>query len=88
MPFGPDAAVRTERRGNSAPIPPNVDSILNQQQSNTLRSIENFGWQLAFVRQPLFQEPITVVVSPDRQRFAILDSDGRVDMQPEIVIRN
>lgn len=87
MQFGPDAAVKTERRGNSAPIPPNVESILNQQQANTLRTIENFGWRLAFVRQAPFQEPVTVVVSPDHGRFAVLDTDGRVDMQPDIVLR-
>jgi len=87
MPSGPDAAVKTERRGNSAPIPPNIKSILNQQQSLTLHNIENFGWQLAFVRQEIFQAPVTVVISPDRHRFAVLETDGRVDMQPGIMLR-
>jgi hypothetical protein len=88
MPFGPDAAFKTERRGNSAPIPPDIESLLNRQQSNTLRSIQSFGWRLAFVRRTLSGEAITFVISPDRQRYAVLEKDGRVDMQPEIALRS
>ena len=50
--------------------------------------MENFGWTLAFVRQPLFETAIAVVVSPDRQRYAVLESDGELNMNPQIVIRH
>ena len=88
MPVRPDAAVQIERRGNSAPIPSDLDTFLNRQQILTLRSIENFGWRLAFVRQPLYQEPVTFVISPGHQRLAVLETDGRVDLQPDIPLRD
>jgi len=83
----PDAAVLTERRGNAAPVPPRPDNILNPQQCRTLRNIEGFGWRLAFVRRPNSRDPIPVVISPGRQRLAVLEVDGRVDMHPEIPFR-
>ena len=88
MYLGPEDATTTERRGNKPSIPPNVDSLLNEAQRLALNKIENFGWQLAFVRQPLFETPIAVVTSPDRQRFAVLETDGEVNMEPDIVIRH
>ena len=78
----------SERRGRMPPIPPGFEAMLNQDQKNALRNVENFGWQLAFVRRPVFEEPIFVVISPDQQRYAILDGDGEVDMNPQIVVRH
>ena len=84
----PDVATTTERRGNKAPIPTNVDSILTPEQALALRKIENFGWRLAFIRQPLFEPTVTVVVSPDGQRHAVLEADGEVNLQHDIVLRH
>ena len=77
-----------ERRGRTPPIPPGFEAMLNQDQKNALRNVENFGWQMAFVRRPLFDDPIFVVTSPDHQRYAILESSGEVNMEPEIVVRH
>ena len=68
--------------------PPNIDSMLNQDQKNALRSIENFGWQLAFVRRPAFQTPMFVVKSPDDVRHAVLEEDGAINMHPSLVLRH
>ena len=78
----------SERRGRTPPIPSGFEAMLNQDQKNALRNVENFGWQMAFVRRPLFDEPIFVVASPDHQRYAILESNGEVNMTPDIVIRH
>jgi hypothetical protein len=80
--------MRTERRGSKAALSTNVNAVLNQDQSLALRKIENFGWQLAFIRQPVFEQPIAVVVSPDRTRYAVLESDGEVNMNPDIKLRH
>ncbi|MCB1787151.1 MAG: hypothetical protein H6955_14130 [Chromatiaceae bacterium] len=85
---GSDVAARSERRGHRPPIPANIKSLLTQEQALGLRNVENFGWQLAFVRQPLFEPPVTVVVSPDHQRFAVLEPDGRVNMELNITLRS
>lgn len=87
MKHDPDSTGSTERRGNKAPIPPNLTFLLSQEQSAALRKVENFGWQLAFVRQPLFEKPIAVVRSPDRQRHAVLEADGELNMNPTLDLR-
>ena len=88
MTQSPNIADATERRGNKVAIPPNLSAILTRDQSVALRKVENFGWTLAFVRQPLFETAIAVVASPDRQRYAVLESDGELNMNPQIVIRH
>lgn len=88
MYLGQDASVNAERRGHKAAIPPDIHAVLNQEQRLALDKVENFGWQLAFVRQPLFESPITVIVSPDKQRYAVLELDGEINMEPDIFIRH
>lgn len=88
MYFDAQAPARTERRGNRAAVPGNLRMVLTPEQLTALHKIENFGWQLAFVRQPIFETPIAVVISPDRQRYAVLEPDGDVNMHPDIVIRH
>lgn len=88
MNTGPDSAFTTERRGNKAPVPPNLNSLLTAEQSLALRKVENFGWRLAFVRQPLFETPVAVVRSPDHQRFAVLEEDGDLNMNPTLTLRS
>lgn len=88
MTQSPDNAAAAERRGNKVAIPPNLTTVLTRDQSVALRKVENFGWKLAFVRQPLFETAIAVVVSPDRQRYAVLESDGELNMNPQIIIRH
>ena len=88
MYLGPEESPRSERRGSKAAVPADVDQLLNQDQRRTLHRLEEFGWHLAFVRRPLFQTPITVVSSPQRERHAVLETDGEVNMSPDIVIRH
>jgi hypothetical protein len=78
----------TDRRGRMPAIPPNYRSMLNQEQKNALRNIENFGWQLAFVRRPPFESPLFVVSSPDGQRHAVIEGDGEVNMAPSLTLRH
>ena len=83
----PMAVAWKEKRNNEPPIPGNLDEILNQHQMRALRQIERFGWQLHFVRRPLFQEPVPVIIGPGGEKFAILESDGRINMQPDSAFR-
>jgi hypothetical protein len=52
-----------------------------------LHRIKTFGWQLHFVRRSLFQAPIAVIISPEGDRFATLEHDGRIDMTPDTDLR-
>lgn len=88
MPITQTGSGTSERRGTKAAIPANLKGYLNQEQLVALQKIENFGWQLEFVRQPLFQDPIAVVISPDHQRHAVLMEDGELDMDSGLTFRH
>ncbi|HEV8694725.1 MAG TPA: hypothetical protein VGQ93_11185 [Lysobacter sp.] len=61
---------------------------LNEDQLMTLRELERFGWELKFVRRPPFQELVPVVFDGDRKSFCILKSDGTLEDNPDIKIRD
>lgn len=77
---------REKRIGEKA-IPENLQDLLSELQMLALRRMESFGWTLRFVRRPLFQEPIPVVFSADGETIGVLEEDGRVNMQPDIEVR-
>ena len=76
-----------EKRCDTLPVPDNLDDLLNKLQMRALNQIEGFGWQLQFVRRPLFQDPVPVILSPDGKRYATLESDGRINMTPDSTLR-
>ncbi len=60
---------------------------LNAVQIEMLSGLERFGWELKFVRRPLFQEPLPVVFDGDRKRYALLKPDGTLDENPGFDLR-
>ena len=77
-----------EKRKGESPIPDNLEDYLNKVQIKALRQIENFGWELKFVRRPLFQDPIAVIINSDGDRVGTLEPDGRIDLQQNFELRN
>lgn len=77
----------TERR-TAQPHPTRVQrSDLNEAQLETLADLERFGWQLKFVRRPIFQPSIPVVFDADRKTYAVLEADGSLNGHPPFEIR-
>ncbi|MGB5259253.1 MAG: hypothetical protein WBO34_01885 [Gammaproteobacteria bacterium] len=76
-----------EKRSGEAPVPDNLEDYLNDVQVKALRQIENFGWELKFVRRPLFQEPIAVIINTDGDRVGTLEPDGRIDLHQNFDLR-
>ena len=69
---------RRERREAALRSRVDFTVFLNPDQRHELRAIEGFGWRLAFVRRPLFQEMVPIVESADgRQRYA-MDTHGHL----------
>ena len=62
-------------------------SRLTELQRRTLAGLENFGWSVRFVRRPLFQEQVVVLVDPTGKQHAILCEDGSIDRNLDIEIR-
>ncbi|NNJ93171.1 MAG: hypothetical protein HKP57_00300, partial [Halobacteria archaeon] len=66
-----------KRTGEQAPID-DLREQLNAEQRMTLGELELLGWTLKFVRRPLFQDPVPVVVSDDKDEIGLLDADGKI----------
>lgn len=79
---------RNEKRGTQAAIPMALARYVTDIQLAALRSLESFGWQLAFIRRPLFMQTVVVVESPDKRKVAVLEQDGSVNMDGFITLRS
>ena len=76
-----------ERRKNDAKPSVVLKRELNQEQLLALAELEKFGWELKFIRKPMFQQPIPVVFDSDRRHYAVLKADGTLDDKPDFDIR-
>lgn len=76
-----------ERRAGDA-----GDALLRQgltaPQRDALTTLEHFGWQLRFVRRPLFRDPIPVLFSRDGDRYVVLQADGSLDESQSLTLRD
>ena len=75
------------RNGSVKPVPDNELKYMNRDQILSYRSVERFGWYIKFIRRPLFQQPIIVLSNPDGSTLAVLEEDGTINENPDIVIR-
>jgi len=76
-----------DKRKGDKPIPDNLKDHLNADQLAQLVTIEKFGWSLKYIRRPLFQECVVVVVNPDGSSIGVLERDGRLNLEPDIETR-
>lgn len=60
---------------------------LNEDQRIALSDLERFGWELKFIRHPMFQDIVPIVFDPDRHHFAVIRTDGTLDEHPGFEIR-
>ncbi len=79
--------MEAEKRTGQPPVPPNYRNVLSPDQMMTLRQLENFGWEVAFVRRPSQHEKVIVVSSTAQRRIGVLDNDGQLNLEPDIRIR-
>ena len=79
---------RPERRKGEQRSPRELRADLNEAQLDTLAELERYGWQLKFVRRPLFQPSVPVVFDGDRKSYAVLEADGSLNESPPFDIRH
>lgn len=80
--------MNNDKRNSDTPVPEDVNGFLTDAQSAELHHIESFGWTLKYIRRPLFQEKVVVVVSPDGGSIGILEDDGRLNLESDIDTRD
>jgi hypothetical protein len=76
-----------EKRERQPPIPHNHENYMNEDQQDQLRAIEGFGWKLYFIRRPDFQDPTIVVCNQEGTSIGVLEEDGRLNLDPDIIVR-
>ena len=77
-----------ERRKQQGIDPAGLRAGLTPAQLRALETLEHFQWTLKFVRRPMFQEPVPVVVDRSGSRHAVLLADGSLDESPGFAIRD
>jgi hypothetical protein len=76
-----------EQRIGVTPVPENLEETLNEAQIFTLRRMENYGWELKFIRRPLFQDVIPVLYHNGSYEIGVLDEDGTLNIQRDLNLR-
>jgi hypothetical protein len=76
-----------EQRVGKLPVPGNLEETLNEAQIFTLRRMENYGWELKFIRRPLFQDVLPVMFHSDSSKTGVLEEDGTLNMQRDLNVR-
>ena len=76
-----------ERRRVEGRPPQALKRELNEAQKIALAELERFGWELKFIRRPMFEQPIPVVFDSARKHFAVLNADGSLNEKPGFDIR-
>lgn len=78
-----------ERRKADARLvsPVGLRAGLNRAQLDALATLEQLGWDLRFVRRPMFLDPIPVVFQRDGERFVVVEADGSLNENPGFRIR-
>jgi hypothetical protein len=77
-----------KERGKQPPVPENLALHLNEDQLRTIRTVENFGWELWFVRRPLFQD-VTVVLKHCREgTVKLLTDSGELITDTTLILRD
>ena len=79
--------MKIERRGEGNQVPESLDDVLNEMQLVALRTSEGLGWNIAFIRRPLFQDIVPVLFHPDTDKLITLEGNGEINSQPNIVFR-
>jgi len=77
-----------EKRDKMPPIPANVEKLLNPLQLMAIRNVGNFGWELHFVRRNGIDIPVPVVKGADGKAIGVIDEDGRVDTNSDLLVRD
>jgi len=77
-------------RERRSPAPPDTATLragLTPAQASAIATLEVFGWELRFVRRPLFRDPVPVLFDKSGSRWIVVDGDGALDENPGFEIR-
>jgi hypothetical protein len=79
--------LRERRRDADTDAAATLPAGLTASQRGALASLRHLGWELSFVRHPLFQAPAVVIRDEEGKRFAVLEPDGTINEQHGLKLR-
>ncbi len=75
-----------KRKGRKA-VPEHIKSLLNEDQLAALPQLERFGWEIGFVRMPVFQPLVIGLYCETGDQYGILTEKGIIDTKPGMKAR-
>ena len=82
------AAVFQENRGKQPAVPDNAAMYLTRLQLSRIINMENFGWELYFIRRANPVEAVIVMHLPRSGQKAVIEKDGVINMAHGLAIRS
>ena len=76
-----------DKRTGQPPVPDDLEDWLNDIQLQMLRKIEVLGFTLIFMRRPVQEDPVPIIINNDGNKIGILKKDGRLNMEVDITMR-
>lgn len=74
-------------RNTQQPIPDDIQLYLTAEQVLMVERMADFGWDLWFIRRPAFQDSICMIHrNPDNEN-AVIEPDGTINYNHEVIIR-
>jgi hypothetical protein len=76
-----------ERRVGLDAIPKDIKSHMTKMQRDTIARLRAVGWSIQFVRRPLYEDQVIVLVDSSGEQQAVLQEDGSIIRNPGISVR-
>jgi uncharacterized protein (DUF1697 family) len=76
-----------ERRVGLDAIPKDIESRMTKLQRDTLTKLRVVGWSVQFVRRPLYEDQVIVLVDSSGEQQAVLQEDGSIIRNLGISVR-
>lgn len=77
----------SDKRTKQDPIPVNLSDYLNKLQFASIRKLQNFGWELFFIRRSDPTDIKTVMYYPSSGATALIENDGTVNRSHDVIVR-
>ena len=76
-----------DKRKSDNQAPELLYKLLNKNQLESLRGLAKLGWEVCFVRTPLFQLRTVALCNTTANEYAVLAEDGRLDTESQLKVR-
>lgn len=75
-----DSDSAQDKRGRQPEVPFGYEALLTEEQRHRIDVCRGFGWELHFIRRPLFMTPTVVMVDADNGKTWQIHDDGELQL--------